>query len=472
MPRRTVRRLLLPVAATLVVVSGAAALAVPPNTPPFSTPVDSYAKYDGQTTCTAVPSPGIVALQELVTSAYPQFSKGYLMRGCGVGGVSEHKDGRAWDWPVHVDKPEQKAAADELLAWLTEPDADGTPHARARRLGIMYIIWNGQVFRGYGSTPGWAPYVGSNPHTDHVHFSLSWLGARQATSWGLRTAAPTPGAVLNADGLLLALRSIPGSGALRAWRPATGLSAASSLGGTVVGGLASAVLTDGTLVVAGRGGDDQLWLNRRPSGGAWQGWTPAGGLLSARPDIAPDGAGGADIAVRGADGRAWLTSVDAAGVLGPWTSAGGGVLEGSGPGVARSAPDVLEVVVLGTDGSPWRRTRVGEPSAGDGTTATSGPRWTSWTRMSGKAKGDVALAPSSAGPVIAVRGPDDRVYAQRLRATGEEGWTPLGGALSSSPEVAGVAGGTRADIVVWGTDGGLWRTTSTGTGWSGWSPLS
>jgi hypothetical protein len=471
MHRRTVRSLVLPVAVAAAVLAGGAALAAPPVTPQFAAPVDPYAKYEGQSTCRTVPTPGVVALQEAVTAAYPEFGKGYFMRACSSGGSSEHKDGRAWDWPVHADVPKQKAAADELLAWLTEPDEDGTPHARARRLGIMYIIWNKQVFKGYGSAPGWSAYTGPNPHTDHVHFSLGWLGARQSTSWWLRTSAPTPGAVLDGDGMGLVLRTTSGAGTERSWRPSGGLGAASSIGGTLVGGLASTVLADGTLVVAGRGGDDQLWVNRRPAGGAWKGWLPGGGLLSARPDLAPDGAGGVDVVVRGADGRAWLTAMDADGVFRPWTSAGGGVLTGSGPGIARSARDVLQVVVLGTDGAPWRRTLTGAATTGTDAKSAPAPTWSPWVRLSGKAKGDVGLAASATGPVLAVRGPDDRAYVQRLRPTGDVGWTALGGRLSSSPEVAAGPAGDRADVVVYGTDGRLYRTTGTGTGWSGWSQL-
>ncbi|HVM28179.1 MAG TPA: hypothetical protein VM433_10995 [Mycobacteriales bacterium] len=459
MPRRSTRRALLPVALAAALLVGGTALAAPPATPTFSTAtVDPYARYDGQTRCAAVPTPGVVALQELVTSAYPAFRKGYLLRDCASGGTSEHKDGRAWDWPVHADKPEEKAAADELLAWLTEPDDNGNAHARARRLGIMYIIWNKQVFKAYGTNPGWSPYTGSNPHVDHVHFSLSWSGARQSTSWWLRTSAPTPGLAIDGDGLSLVLRSTAGSGTQRTWRPGGGFGTATGLGGSVVGGLGTAVLTDGTLVAAGRGTDDALWVNTRPPGKAWTGWLPGGGLLSTRPAVASDLAGGFDVAVRGADGRTWLTSFDAGLKQGGWASAGGGVLEASGPGLVRSGPEVLEVVVLGTDGGPWRRTRAGST-------------WTPWSRLGGAAKGDVGLAPSASGPVLAVRGPDDRTYVQRMRPTGDAGWTALGGALSSAPSVAATTGSDRADVVVHGTDGKLYRATGAGTAWSGWTEL-
>jgi hypothetical protein len=222
------------------------------------------------------------------------------------------------------------------------------------------------------------------------------------------------------------------------------------------------VLPDGSLVIAARGTDNQLWVNRRVPGKGWQGWLPGGGLLSARPDVTSDGAGNVVIAARGADGRTWLTSIAADGEWGSWTGLGGGILEGAGPGVAASAAGVVDVVVLGTDGAPWRRT--GKPTS-------KGTDWTPWVRLSGAAKGDVGLSGSSAGPVLAVRGPDDRAYVQRLSPSGESGWTALGGALSSAPTVAAATGTDRADVVVYGTDGRLYRSSGTGPSWSGWTEL-
>ena len=60
-------------------------------------------------------------------------------------------------------------------------------YARARRLGMMYIIWNRRMFRMYDTARGWAPYSGPSPHTDHVHFSLTRRGGagsvRQLCVW-------------------------------------------------------------------------------------------------------------------------------------------------------------------------------------------------------------------------------------------------------------------------------------------------
>src|SRR5204863_7951042 len=59
----------------------------------------------------------------------------------------------------------------------------GNQYAMARRLGIMYIIWNHQFWALYNVRLGWQSYSGDNPHTDHVHFSFYWAGALQQTTY-------------------------------------------------------------------------------------------------------------------------------------------------------------------------------------------------------------------------------------------------------------------------------------------------
>ena len=79
---------------------------------------------------------------------------------------------------------------DELVGWLTQP-VDGVADARARRLGIVEIIWFDQ--RWSSQTKAWLPYneqgcpdpAASNTgcHRDHVHFGFSAAGADGNTSW-------------------------------------------------------------------------------------------------------------------------------------------------------------------------------------------------------------------------------------------------------------------------------------------------
>lgn len=167
-----------------------------PRTPPFGSAIDAYQSYVGQSTCDPTPKPGVVDFRNLVLATYPGTGDYGISRDCNVGGQSEHKEGRAWDWAVNAFDGAQKAQADDLINWLLANDNWGNAHAMMRRLGIMYIIFNQQIFSAYRTSEGWRPYTGSNPHTDHVHFSFGWPGAWAQTTWwtgALDGIAPYPG---------------------------------------------------------------------------------------------------------------------------------------------------------------------------------------------------------------------------------------------------------------------------------------
>jgi hypothetical protein len=152
--------------------------------PPSGTgPLDDLAPYQPQTTCDPTPKAGVVGFQEIVLEAYPATSSYGISRDCSIGGPSEHKEGRAWDWGVAVSDPDEHAASHEVFDWLFRADGDGRDFAMARRLGVMYIIHNRHIWGSYRAAEGWRPYVGVNPHTDHTHFSFSWEGARKQTSY-------------------------------------------------------------------------------------------------------------------------------------------------------------------------------------------------------------------------------------------------------------------------------------------------
>jgi len=193
MPRRrsVLARVLLVVVLLLGPLATSSTLAqAAPFTPDFGAPIDAYAAYVGQTTCTTVNRPGTVALRDLLERTYPTTGSAGTLRACGSGGASEHKDGRAYDWSVDAGVASQKAMADDFLAWLLAPDRYGHPNAMARRFGIMYMIWNRQVWKAYAADKGWQPYSGVSPHTDHVHFSLGFSGADALTSWFTGPALP------------------------------------------------------------------------------------------------------------------------------------------------------------------------------------------------------------------------------------------------------------------------------------------
>lgn len=154
-----------------------------PPTPAFGPSIDPYAVYEGQSTCSTDPKPGVVDFSRMALAAYPYTGSYGISRECNLGGQSEHKEGRAFDWMVSASNSRDVGAVDDMINWLLATDRYGNRHANARRLGVMYIIWNRYMWRAYRPDDGWQPYSGPNPHTDHVHFSFSWAGALQQTSW-------------------------------------------------------------------------------------------------------------------------------------------------------------------------------------------------------------------------------------------------------------------------------------------------
>lgn len=193
MTPQTARRLAFALApvlgATALAVQPAAAVTAPPQpTHALPSALDVAVPYQGMTFCDPVARPGVLNFARLMTSHYGVGSTGGITRACG-NGVTEHSDGRAWDWMLSSTNPDQKAIADSVVAWLVAPDAQGRPGAMARRFGIMYIIWNRKQWRAYDMGRGWADYHGSSPHTDHIHFSFTWNGAMGKTSWWTGVAA-------------------------------------------------------------------------------------------------------------------------------------------------------------------------------------------------------------------------------------------------------------------------------------------
>ena len=165
------------------------------NPPEFGCDVDGYVGYDGQDTCDPSAKPGVVAFRNAILAAHPSTQDWGIVRECNIGGNSEHKEGRAWDWGVfNPDNP----AVDDVLDKLLATDACGNEHALARRVGLMYIIWDHQIWRSYQPWKGWETLDMANPHTDHVHFSFSWAGALGNTSFiGGTCEAGCSGSVIN-----------------------------------------------------------------------------------------------------------------------------------------------------------------------------------------------------------------------------------------------------------------------------------
>ena len=151
--------------------------------------VEAYSPYLPQVSCDPVAKPGTLAMRGMLLKAYGGRDFG-ITRACSVGGSSEHKEGRAWDWGLNAKKKGDKAAASAFLKWLLKkgPRKNGYGY-NARRLGVMYVIWNGKIWGGYRAADRWRTYTGGESHSDHIHISLSWGGAMKRTSWWTGKAA-------------------------------------------------------------------------------------------------------------------------------------------------------------------------------------------------------------------------------------------------------------------------------------------
>ncbi len=143
--------------------------------------IDAYPSYQGQVSCDPVAKPGVLGARKVLRARFGGGS-GSITRACSSGGLSEHKEGRAWDWSLSASKAEHRRIARRATTWLTRTvRAEAAAHAR--RLGVMYMIWNRRIWRGYDAGAGWQRYSGDDPHTDHIHLSFTWNGATKRTSW-------------------------------------------------------------------------------------------------------------------------------------------------------------------------------------------------------------------------------------------------------------------------------------------------
>jgi peptidoglycan hydrolase-like protein with peptidoglycan-binding domain len=191
--------------------SHAATVRVPATPTGLPTAIEPLTPYVEQVSCDPRLRSGTVKLARLLATTYRSYNATSWAStySCGTdGNRSEHYDGRAIDWMVSVRSAPQYAAAKAALGWLLATDRAGHQAAMARRLGVMYLIYNNRM---WGSWDGrWHDYnncahrtsrADDNAcHRTHVHISLSWNGATGHTSfWTKRVAAVDFGRCRSAD---------------------------------------------------------------------------------------------------------------------------------------------------------------------------------------------------------------------------------------------------------------------------------
>jgi len=409
------------------------ALAAPP-TPSFGPAIDGYATYVPQSTCDPVVKPGVADFRQLVLAAYPGSSDLGITRACNIGGVSEHKEGRAWDWGVSAASPTQSAQANELLTWLLATDRYGNHAALLRRLGIMYIIWNGHIFGAYAADQGWRPYpcggtTGYDCHTTHVHFSFGWDGAWRHTSWWtgvpLKPASPPSWA---------------------RWH---------TLGGSVVGDPDLASQASGSLDAVVRGTNNSIYLSHGSATGSWSAWQSLSGSLSSNPAVVSWSNGRLDVFARGSLGDLQHRSYAAGAGWSSWQSLGGQLL--GGPGAASWTAGHLDVVAVGVNRALYRRSY------------QVGAGWTGWQPLGGALTADSAAVSWSSGRLdVFGRGTDNALWHRGLSGGA---WSPLQ-PLVGAPDAASWPAG-RLDVAVTGVDRRVYqRTYLSGLGWLPFRQLS
>jgi hypothetical protein len=160
-----------------------------------SDPIDDY-RYDPAKECRKRPTAGALALVEWLERNAAGVSWG-IMR-CekwGKNRASLHAEGRAVDWHLDAARPADRAEARLLIDRLLATDDAGNAHALARRMGIQEIIWNCRSW--WSGAERMEPYSAcftekgkprkrvdrTTAHRDHIHFGLSWPGARKRTSF-------------------------------------------------------------------------------------------------------------------------------------------------------------------------------------------------------------------------------------------------------------------------------------------------
>ncbi|TXH64924.1 MAG: hypothetical protein E6Q88_14775 [Lysobacteraceae bacterium] len=133
--------------------------------------------------CNPTNKPGPERLRQLLSfwfGAPNQFNPNWhIGRPCNVSSTSYHREGRALDFYVNATEPR----AQSIVNWILATDEYGNPHSKARRMGIIEIIWKDSIWSSDQAGAGFRRCDSCGPHYDHIHFSFSREGANMQTSW-------------------------------------------------------------------------------------------------------------------------------------------------------------------------------------------------------------------------------------------------------------------------------------------------
>ncbi len=179
---------------TLCMVTTVIAVALMPAGPSVAdSRIEGFPNYRPQTKCSPKPKPGTVMLANYLMRHYKGSGSLGISRSCAVSGVSEHKEGRAFDWALNANSRRDRHYASNFLHRLRKSDRFGHRDALARRMGIMYVIWSDHI---YSTTHYYKTrrYLNAGcrsrkrcsanlRHRNHMHISLTRAAAQKSTSW-------------------------------------------------------------------------------------------------------------------------------------------------------------------------------------------------------------------------------------------------------------------------------------------------
>ena len=160
----------------------------------YDVPVEEYSSYQAPRKCVSRVKPGTKELARWVERRYAGGRAYASLRACPSSGASsEHHEGRAIDWMMDATKKKERREVRKFLRRIFAEDRSGNDHALARRMGVMYVIWDDRIFASYNRFER-RDYKSSSckrlrrcsptlRHRDHVHISLSRKGAKARTSW-------------------------------------------------------------------------------------------------------------------------------------------------------------------------------------------------------------------------------------------------------------------------------------------------
>ena len=169
-------------------------LTTPTAATAYDMAVEDYSSYQAPRTCVAKVKPGTRTLARWVERKYAGGPAYASLRACPSSGASsEHHEGRAIDWMMNATRKRDRREVKQFLRRIFAEDKQGNDHALARRMGVMYVIWNDRIYASYSRFEA-RDYRSSSckklrrcsatlRHRDHVHISLSRKGAKARTSW-------------------------------------------------------------------------------------------------------------------------------------------------------------------------------------------------------------------------------------------------------------------------------------------------